>query len=237
MQAAKCVSSRKPIVAYKTGKSSIANKASKTHTGSLAGNYQLYQAAFKQAGILAVRDVEDFLDALKALIMCPLPRGENIAIITGQAGLGIIAVDACYDYGLSIAKLSSKTNLAVAKLLPPLSMMENPIDMGPSWNDLKIFTSVVKEVVVDESVHALVLCFTYTSASLSIVSELVLALKDWARIKPVVACLAAPCGAWVKEREMLESRGIATFPTPSRAVKAISFLAMYSTLISKSVSS
>jgi acyl-CoA synthetase (NDP forming) len=236
MQAAKCVSPRKPIVAYKTGKSSVADKASKTHTGSLAGNYQLYQAAFRQAGILAVRDIEDFLDALKALNMCPIPQGDDIAIITGQAGLGIIAADACYDYGLELAKLSGKTSLAVSRLLPPLSMRENPIDMGPSWNDLKILRSVIEEVVVDESVHALILCFAYTSASLSVVPELMLALKDWARIKPVVACLAAPRGGWPEEIERLESCGVATFPTPSRAVKAVSFLAMYRRLIRKSAS-
>jgi acyl-CoA synthetase (NDP forming) len=236
MEAAREASRIKPIVAYKTGKSSIADKASKTHTGSLAGNYQLYEAAFRQVGVLAVRDVEDFFDAMKALSICPIPRGSNVAIITGQAGLGIIAADACYDYGLNLAKLSEETYSTILKLLPPLSIRENPIDMGPSWSDVEKCRSIVESVISDESIHALTLCFTYTSASSNIVLELASVLRNWTRIKPVTACLPAPYGYWIREREILESHGVATYPTPSRAVKAISFLVAYRRLKAKTTS-
>ena len=233
IEAAKQASSRKPIVAYKTGRSSIADKASKTHTGSLAGNYQIYEAAFKQAGVLTVKDVEEFFDAMKALSICPIPKSNSIAIITGQAGLGIIAADACYEYGLNLAKLSDKTYSIITSLLPPLSIRENPIDMGPSWSSVETCRSIVEAVISDDFVHALVLCFTYTSASPSIVLEVASILKEWTYAKPVTACLPAPYGVWVKEREALESCGVATYPTPSRAVRAISFLVRYGELTSR----
>lgn len=237
IEAAKRASCKKPIVAYKTGRSSVADKASKTHTGSLAGNYQLYEAAFKQAGVLTVRDAEGFFDAVKALSICSIPRGNSVAVITGQAGLGIIAADACYDYGLNLAKFSDKTYSTIVKLLPPLSMRENPIDMGPSWSNVETCRSIVEAVISDEFVHALVLCFAYTSASSHIVLELASVLKEWSGIKPVTVCLPAPYGAWLKEREILESYGVATYPTPSRAVRALSFLAMYRRLTRRFTSS
>ncbi|MEM1545741.1 MAG: CoA-binding protein [Candidatus Methanomethylicia archaeon] len=237
IEAAKHASCIKPIVAYKTGRSRIADKASKTHTGSLAGNYQLYEAAFKQAGVLTVRDVEDFFDAMKALSICPIPKGNSIAIITGQAGLGIIAADACHEYGLNLAKLSNKTYSIIERLLPPLSIRENPIDMGPSWSNIEICKSIVEAVISDDSVHALVLCFTYASASPNIVLELIPILKEWTYVKPVTACLPAPYGFWLKDREILESCGVATYPTPSRAVKAISFLVIYGKLTERFTSS
>lgn len=84
---------KKPVVIYKTGSSEKGDKASKSHTGSMAGRHEIYQGAFSQSGILAVDGTQALLDTAKALSRCPLPGGPGVAVLSGQAGPGMAACD------------------------------------------------------------------------------------------------------------------------------------------------
>jgi len=95
MEVAQRGNREKPILAYKVGRSSTSDKASQFHTGSLAGKHEIYEGAFKQAGILTVGSSEELLDVGKALTMCPLPAGNKVAVLSGQAGPGMAACDVC----------------------------------------------------------------------------------------------------------------------------------------------
>jgi len=211
----------KPIVAYKVGRAHTSDKASQFHTGSLAGKHEIYEAAFRQAGILTVGSSEELLDVAKALTMCPLPESSNVAVLSGQAGPGMAACDICETEGLSLPPFSPGIQKRIEDLLPPLAIRTNPVDMGPAWYDSEAIKGIVQSVLEDKGIDAIILCIMFASAnraSVGILSDLLLK-KRWD--KPVICCLSAPAGIWDGEIKLLEESGIPNYPTPERAAKVL----------------
>jgi acyl-CoA synthetase (NDP forming) len=221
------VARKKPIVAYKAGRFKTSDEASRSHTGSLAGRYDLYVAAFKQSCVITVNSSEEMLDVAKAFSMCPLPEGKRVAVLSAQAGLGMTTCDFCEENGLEIAVFTEKTIQRIKELLPPLSMRTNPVDMGPAWYNWETSRKVIETVSIDKNVDALLLLAAYASANEPLVREVAEPLKALARQKPVVTCFPAPRGIWLKEKKELESAGVPVYPTPERASKALAKLVEY----------
>ena len=211
----------KPMLAYKVGRSFTSDKASQFHTGSLAGKHEIYEGALKQAGILMVESSEDLLDAAKALALCPLPKGNRVAVLSGQAGPGMAACDICETEGLVIHPFSAETQKRVEALLPPLAIRTNPVDMGPAWYDSGAIKGIVQTVLQDENIDAIILCIMFASANRSAVGMLADLLLEKRRNKPVLCCFSAPAGIWGDEIERLEESGIPNYPTPERAAKTL----------------
>ena len=216
---------KKPIVAYKTGSSSSGNRASVSHTGSMAGRHEIYRGFFRQAGILRVSDTEDLLDAARALAGAPLPRGGRVAILTGQAGPGMAACDVCEVQGLDVSPFSPDTQETVERLLPPLALRSNPVDMGPAWYDSEAIAEMMRAVLEDEGIDAVLLLMMFASANRAAISGITPFLRTWDQRKPVISCLLAPSGIWDDEIRILEASGsLVNFPTPERAARALAAL-------------
>ena len=132
MEAARGVVAKKPIVAYKAGGESL-SRATFSHTASLAGRYEVYHAAFSQAGIILVDDLTELIDVAKALAFQPPPQGNRVAILSGQAGPGIVAASACQRYGLALADFSPQGKKRLGELAGTLFFSENPFDMGAAF--------------------------------------------------------------------------------------------------------
>jgi len=224
MEVAERGNREKPILAYKVGRSSTSDKASQFHTGSLAGKHEIYEGAFKQAGILMVGSSEELLDAAKALTMCPLPEGNRVAVLSGQAGPGMAACDICEMEGLIIPPFSAETQKRVEELLPPLAIRTNPVDMGPAWYDSGAAKGIVKTVLEDKKIDAVILCIMFASANRSAVEVLTHLLLERRTNKPVLCCFSSPAGIWDDEIKQLEGSGIPNYPTPERAAKVLSNL-------------
>jgi acetyl-CoA synthetase (ADP-forming) len=212
---------QKPILAYKVGRSSTSDKASQFHTGSLAGKHEIYESAFKQAGILTVESSEELLDTAKALTMCPLPEGNKVAVLSGQAGPGMAACDVCETEGLQIPPFSIETQKRVEELLPPLAIRTNPVDMGPAWYDSEAIKGIVHTVLEDKNIDAIILCIMFASANRLAVGILTELLLERRTNKPILCCFSSPVGIWDEEIKRLESSGIPNYPTPERAAKTL----------------
>ena len=212
---------KKPLIAYKVGRSPTSDKASQFHTGSLAGNHQIYQGAFRQAGILTVENSEELLDSAKALTMCPLPGGNKVAVLSGQAGPGMAACDVCEMEGLLIPPFSIETQKRVEELLPPLAIRTNPVDMGPAWYDSKAIKGIVHTVLEDKNIDAIILCIMFASANRSAVGILTDSLLEKRTNKPILCCFSSPAGIWDDEIKRLEGSGIPNYPSPERAAKTL----------------
>jgi len=221
MEVAKRGNRQKPILAYKVGRSSTSDKASQFHTGSLAGRHEIYEGAFRQAGILTVGSSEELLDAAKALAMCPLPGGAKVAVLSGQAGPGMAACDVCEMEGLTIPPFSVETQRRVDELLPPLAIRTNPVDMGPAWYDSEAIKGIVQAVLEDERIDAVILCLMFASANRSAVGVLGDLLSERRTNKPILCCFSSPPGIWNDEIRGLEGSGIPNYPTPERAAKTL----------------
>jgi len=218
------VSKRKPIVALKAGRFRLKDKAAYSHTGSLAGDYEIYSAAFEQSGIIKANNSTELLDIAKALASYPLPKSNKIAVLSAQAGPAIIASDVCEREGLILAELSTETRHKVEELLPPLSMRANPIDMGPAWYDPETQKKVIEAVLADEDVAGMVLYAAYASANIALLEGIADLLRPQAQEKPIIPCFPSPTGIWVEEKRRFEEKGIALYPTPERAAKALASL-------------
>src|SRR4030042_746476 len=212
----------------KVGRSSTSDKASQFHTGSLAGKHEIYESAFKQAGILTVGSSEELLDTAKALTMCPLPQGNRVAVLSGQAGPGMGACDVCEMEGLIIPPFSAETQKRVEELLPPLAIRTNPVDMGPAWYNSEAAKGIVKTVLEDKKIDAVILCIMFASANRSAVGVLTHLLLERRTNKPVLCCFSYPAGIWDDEIKQLEGSGIPNYPTPERAAKVLSNLYRFS---------
>ncbi len=230
MKVAQEARGKKPIIVYKVGRSPVSDKASRLHTGSLAGQYEIYKEAFKQVGILAVSSSEELLDTAKILVSCPLPRGNKVAVLSGQAGPAMVACDVCEERGLALAVFSQETQNTIQRALPPMAMRTNPVDMGPAWYDPEAIREVVSAVLGDENVDAVLLYIAYASANSGAVESLADLLKSWGKRKPVVCCLSSPRGVWDEEIRSLEEEGVPNYPTPERAARALGNLWGYQKL-------
>lgn len=227
MEVVKRENGEKPILVYKVGRSSTSDKASQFHTGSLAGKHEIYESAFKQAGILTVGSSEDLLDTAKALTLCPLPGGNKVAVLSGQAGPGMAACDVCETEGLLISPFSSETQKRVEELLPPLAIRTNPVDMGPAWYDSEAIKGIVHTVLKDKNIDAVIVCIMFASANRSAVGILTDLLVGERINKPILCCFSAPAGIWDDEIKRLEGMGIPNYPTPERAAKTLVNLYRY----------
>ncbi|MFP3927621.1 MAG: hypothetical protein ACLFUP_01850 [Desulfobacteraceae bacterium] len=200
-------------------------RASLSHTGSLAGRDELYHGLFRQAGVLRVEGTEELLDASRALAFSPLPAGNRVAVLTGQAGPGMAACDVCEAEGLVVPRFTPETAERVDELLPPLALRVNPVDMGPAWYDSRTITEMMRAVLGDENIDAVLLLMMFASANRHAITGISEFLKEWGQRKPVVACLLAPSEVWDREIEDLErSVVLVNFPTPERAAGALACL-------------
>lgn len=221
MEVVKRGNREKPILAYKVGRSTTSDQASQFHTGSLAGKHEIYEGALRQAGILTVGSSEELLDTAKALVLCPLPGGANVAVLSGQAGPGMAACDVCEMQGLSIPPFSAETQKRVDELLPPLAIRTNPVDMGPAWYDSEAIKGIVQAVLEEKRIDAVILCLMFASANRSAVGVLADLLSKRRTNKPILCCFSSPPGIWEDEIKRLEGSGIPNYPTPERAAKTL----------------
>ncbi len=129
MSAARAVSRIKPIVVLKAGRSPAGAKAAASHTGALAGSDEVYDTAFRRAGILRVESIEELFDCAELMAKQPRPSGSGLAIITNSGGPGVMAADALASFGMDPAPLSDATLSRLNEVLPSFWSHGNPIDI------------------------------------------------------------------------------------------------------------
>jgi len=123
------ITRKKPIIVVKVGRTGAGVKAARSHTGAIAGSDAIYDAVFKQTGVIRVNEVEELFDVASALLQQPLPKGNRVAILTGGGGFGCVTSDACERLGLDVAPLSPQTLERLNAILPERWPHANPVDM------------------------------------------------------------------------------------------------------------
>jgi acyl-CoA synthetase (NDP forming) len=120
---------RKPVIVLKSGRTEAGGKAALSHTGSLAGSDEIYDAAFRQAGAIRADNSQDMLDLAKSFERLPLPPGDRIGMITLGGGWGVLATDALAPVGLKLARLDDQVMDVCNQVLPPFWSHGNPVDL------------------------------------------------------------------------------------------------------------
>jgi len=214
-------SERKPVIVLKAGKSMSGARAAASHTGSLSGSYAIYRAAFKQAGAVEVREMEELFDAAKAFEMYSR-AGKRVAVITNSGGPGVLAADKIEGLGLEMADLSSETVERLRSFLPPQCSVRNPIDLIADADYMR-YRKAIEAVCRDDSVDAiLVICVPPIFVPSE---EVARAVVETDCGKPIIVNFMA--GELVRAGVgLLEKEGIKNFPTPERAARALFWLSL-----------
>ncbi|MGB9592437.1 MAG: acetate--CoA ligase family protein, partial [Candidatus Kryptoniota bacterium] len=159
IKVSKQVSKKKPIIAIKSGITQSGSRAVASHTGSLAGSEQAYQAAFEQAGILRAESMQDLFDMALAIAYQPPLIGKSIAIVTNAGGPGILATDALERAGLTIARLQIETIQKLESVLPDAASAANPVDvLGDALAER--YRIALEIVIQDKNVNGLLVILT-----------------------------------------------------------------------------
>ena len=193
-EVARRVSKKKPIVMLKAGRTSAGAKAASSHTGALAGNDKIYEDVLKQVGVIRARSLRDMLEFTRGIQVLPTPKGENVVIITGAGGSGVLLSDACSDNGLSLMGMPADLDAAFRKFIPPFGSAGNPVDIT-GGEPPSTYQNTVRLGLEDERIHALILGYWHTIITPPMVFaekmvEVVSEMRAKGIEKPIVASLA-----------------------------------------------
>ena len=220
---ARRVTRSKPVIAIKSGVTQAGSRAVSSHTGSLAGSEQAYQAAFRQAGILRADSMEALFDMALAIGYQPALPGERIAIITNAGGPGILATDALERAGLTIARFDIETIHALEQFLPDAASAANPVDvLGDALADRYQFA--IETVASDRNVDGLLVMLT-PQAMTEIEATAETIGRTSAQVeKPILACFMGESRV-ATGIDILNLSGVPNYPFPERAARAFRAMA------------
>jgi len=214
-EVAKRVSKTKPVMVLKAGRTALGAKAASSHTGALAGDDKVYDDVLRQSGVIRARGLHELLDFARAVPVLPTPQGENVVIITGAGGSGVLLSDSVVDAGLALMKFPADLDEAFKKFIPPFGASGNPVDIT-GGEPPKTYQNTIRLGLADDRIHALILGYWHTIVTPPMVfakltAEVVEEFRARGINKPVVASLAGD--VQVEEAsEYLFDHGIPAYP-------------------------
>jgi acetyl coenzyme A synthetase (ADP forming)-like protein len=192
-EVAKRVSAKKPVVVLKAGRTSAGARAARSHTAALAGNDRIYDDVLRQCGVVRAYSLNDMLEFARCLPMMPTPAGENVLIITGAGGSGVLLADACVDNELTLMTMPPDLDAAFRKFIPPFGAAGNPVDIT-GGEPPTTYQNTIRLGLEDARIHALVLGYWHTIITPPMVfakltAEVVEEMRRKGINKPIVASL------------------------------------------------
>ena len=229
MSAARAAARAKPVMVVKSGRHAQGARAAATHTGALAGSDAVYDAAFRRAGLLRVRGLDELFAAAETLDRIkPFPGG-RLAILTNGGGIGVLAVDRLADLGGTLATISPDTLVRLDAAMPPIWSRANPIDIVGDA-DASRYATAMEALLADQENDAILVMNVPTAlasaadAARAVVQVTQAARSDRGRHKPVLASWIGDDGA---AGETFQSADIPHFMDESDAVEGFMHLVRY----------
>jgi acetyltransferase len=219
MSAARAAARNKPVMVIKSGRVAEGAKAAASHTGALAGADDVYDSAFRRAGLLRVYDIEELFAAVETLARSrPARQAARLAVMTNGGGIGVMAVDNLIEGGGRLAKLSEKTIAALDEVLPPTWSRANPVD-------------IIGDAPAERYVQALKLLFEAPEVDSVLCMHAPVAISSATEIATAVIKLASQTGpnlltCWMGEeavdpaRALFHEAGLPTYDTPEQSIQA-----------------
>ncbi|HNQ22074.1 MAG TPA: acetate--CoA ligase family protein [Phycisphaerae bacterium] len=215
----------KPVLAIKTGRTAQGAAAAASHTGSLAGSDEVYEAIMSQAGVIRVESVKELFDYAEVFGDAALPRGRRTAVVTNAGGPGIMATDACIRNGMELTKFQEYTVKSLRFQLPPTASLKNPVDViGDAKSDR--YRAALDAVTADEGTEQVVVIVTpQMMTDLAQIAHVVGEIRGYCG-KPVVACLMGLADI-AEAVTVLKRHGVPTFTFPEDAMRALAAKSRY----------
>lgn len=194
VDAAQRITKKKPVVVLKAGRTAMGARAAGSHTGALAGDDKVYDDILRQSGVVRAYSLNDMLEFARGIPVLPTPKGENVVIITGAGGSGVLLSDAIVDNGLSLMEIPPDLDESFRKFIPPFGAAGNPIDIT-GGEPPSTYEATIRLGLEDDRIHALVLGYWHTIVTPPMVfaeltARVVAEFREKGIEKPVVASLA-----------------------------------------------
>jgi acyl-CoA synthetase (NDP forming) len=214
-EVARRVSHKKPVIVLKAGRTAMGARAAQSHTAALAGNDRIYDDVLRQSGVIRAMALNDMLEFARCLPILPTPRGENVVIITGAGGSGVLLSDACVDNGLKLMAMPADLDAAFRKFIPPFGAAGNPVDIT-GGEPPTTYRNTIALGLEDARIHALILGYWHTIITPPMVFAKLAAevIEEYRRKgvdKPVVASLVGDVEV-EQACEYLFDHGIPAYP-------------------------
>lgn len=215
---------RKPMVVIKAGRSARGAQAASSHTGSIAGHDAIFAAAFQQAGAMRAEGMTQAFDWIQALNENPVPKGENVVVVTNGGGLGVLSTDRCEMLGLKLMDLPDDLTKQVQDVTPSFGSAKNPIDLTANADDL-LYGEVLRLIMRRREVDAVIALFCQTAnIDPGLVARAIVDARDKEGLdKPITAAFIGGRMSQMAYEKMLERR-FAAYPTAERAVDGMNAL-------------
>jgi acyl-CoA synthetase (NDP forming) len=252
-EAARRLTSRKPLILIKSGRTSIGARAAASHTGALAGSDGVFDALCRQCGIIRVSSLDDMFDLATAFVSQPLPKGNRVGIAANGGGWGVLTADACIEAGLDVAPLPEDVREELDRRLPPWWNKQNPVDLVAGISRGAFFKAIEALAKSPELDAVIALGFGYAAGVASVflntpglgdegetVAEGMLSsdlrgmnfIMDVIRdhSKPVIISSEFAHGADREPNEAIlqfRKKGIIVYPSPDRAARVLARMYEY----------
>ena len=225
---AKQVAAKKPVIFLSGGRTEAGARAAMSHTGSIASNAKIVEAAVKQTGMIMADDFTELKDFAKVFSTQPLPKGNRVAVITLAGSVGVVVSDLCASHGLELPKLTPETTEKLKEMFD--TPVSNPVDLYFSVTKIgftKTLETTFPDALRDPNIDAAVLIlagFEYTQEAVQkkIIQKIVHEVG-----KPVVICMIVGYNQY--KHVILDELGkeLPVFPSLISGVKALSKLCQY----------
>jgi acyl-CoA synthetase (NDP forming) len=222
LRAAKAFTSKKPLIIWKAGKHELGAAAVASHTATLAGTYGLYQAAFRQAHAIEALGFEHLLDAAKAVALSEYPcAGNRLLIVTNGGGMAVAASDQAQQDGFLMPRVPDDVRARLDGAFPPFYVKNNPIDLTGSARNEDYYTALREALPHYDAALVILLmgATTLTEAATTMISRACHEIR-----KPVACCILQGLGYTEEVMQTLLKQRIPVYPSPERAVRALSAL-------------
>jgi len=225
MSAARGFARSKPIVVLKAGKYNTGAKAVQSHTGALAGDFEVYDAAFKRVGVLRVDEIGNLFNCASVLDSKRLPSGAKLAVVTNAGGPGVLASDKVTDLGGELAKLTDASIKVLDEHLPPFWSHGNPVDvLGDA--DVARYELAISTCLADTNVDGIIaICTPQGVTPATDLANAVIRLSK-ERQKPILTVWMGEKGVAEARRKFAEN-SIPTYPTPEEAIRTYMYMYRY----------
>lgn len=225
MQEAEKTSNEKPVIMIKSGRTDKGGSAASSHTGSIAGSYQAYQAAFRKAGVIEAESNRELLDFGRAFSYQSIPEGESVAIITNAGGPGVITTDEISQHGLELAEFFDGTREKLEQEMPEESALHNPLDViGDAGHDR--YRRALEIILEDEGVDSVIAVLTPQANTEIRKTAKTISKAEEGTDKPVFASFMGEQDVQ-KGVDILEKNDIPDFEDPVDAVKTLKAMSEY----------
>lgn len=219
----------KPIVVYKTGRSQIGARAVQSHTGALAGDDAVYEAAFKKMGVIRVSAIGDLFDTAIALACQPLTKGSRVGVISSSGGACSVIADECAQADLELVEFTKETEETIAKHIPPFGSARNPVDVTAQvLAQPEMFKNVLQAITNESRVDSIIVMLT-TSADpvASVVAKAIVEVAQESKKTILVSRMGAEFLAPRAVPFLIQNK-MPVYPTPDRVVRVLRNMVAYS---------